>query len=164
MQHHPSEADRLSDLSSTTPKGLWEADQEVQPRMSVARVTDSEGTREDVDRLKHMTTREDDLRRELRPMLAANRHHSRLATALHRELRYFAEWLDLKRDNLQASYRRYCEIMRENGAEPEILYPGAASLNEARERFLIAAGWREEVEKTAISAAQREGNLDMHQL
>lgn len=63
------------------------------------------------------------------------------------ELSIWSRWLEKRRAGLQRNYKRYCEIMREHGAEPELLNERHQEVTKAKEQaehmsFVNASGRR----------------------
>ena len=88
--------------------------------------------------------------KSLRFVLMVERHEE-LGRKLRTELDRYSAWLELRAQNLQRNYERYCEIMVERCESPLVLYEDAEYLVRAKEKFSEASADRE---KAAIEAKE----------
>ena len=101
------------------------------------------------------------VRKSARTLLSANRTFCNFGLAYRDEMDRYMQWLEAKRLDLHENYRRYCQIMRENGAEPELMYGDSPTVLNCQNSFLDAWASRQEAARAAVEAAHLDGCADI---
>jgi protein-arginine kinase activator protein McsA len=100
------------------------------------------------------------MKKKGRDMVKANQIFHDFASQFNSELFRYSEWLDARCQSLQDNYQRYCQIMQEHGARPELLYDDQEVLSEAETSYTKAWTARLEAARKAMEAAQLYGLTD----
>lgn len=97
------------------------------------------------------------LKKRKRDLVGANQIFHERAALLNTELFRFKSWLDMTHRSLEDKYQRYCQIMREHGAKPEVLYEDQEALSEAEASYIDAWTARMDAAHKATETAHLYG-------
>lgn len=112
------------------------------------------------DNRASMDRKSSKMKKKAREMLESNQIFHEFAQSFNNELYRYSQWLDVRHRSLQDNYQRFCQIMQEQGAKPELLYGDHEVLAESQTAYREARADRLEAARKAIEAAQLHGLSD----
>jgi len=94
-------------------------------------------------------------------LIRANWNYNHFASKFEDQMKLWQKWLDKRSSWLEQNYTKYCEIMKEEGAKPEMLYSESDSIDAAKQSYLAALHERQEAARRAVETAYLDGCPDM---